>query len=184
MSLALSTLPTTNRRVIWAATVIAASNMLSFGWACALPLAGFAAVAALTTARREALLLTGAVWFANQAVGFLFLHYPTDAMTLFWGGALGVIAMLSCESAGLLARRFPGLTGGLAAFLAAFVVYESLVLAVTALTGPGVDHFDAPVVTRLFLINLGAFAALMMVKAVGAAVANRDPSKAFASRPV
>lgn len=184
MSLTLSTLPTTNRRVIWAATVIAASIMLSFGWACALPLAGFAAVAALTTARREALLLTGAVWFANQAVGFLFLHYPTDAMTLFWGGALGVIAMLSCESAGLLARRFPGLAGGLAAFLAAFVVYESLVLAVTALTGPGVDHFDAPVVTRLFLINLGAFAALIVVKAAGAAVANRDPSKAFASRPV
>jgi len=183
MSLTLSTLPAANRRAVWAAIVVAASVILSFGWACALPLAGFAAVAALTAARREALLLTGAVWFANQAVGFLFLHYPADAMTLFWGGALGVIALLSCESAGLLARRFPGFTGGLAAFLAAFVVYESLVMAVTAVTGPGVDHFTAPVVTRIFLINLGAFAALMMLKAAGAAVANRDLSKAFASRP-
>ena len=148
-----------------------------------MPLAGFAAVAALTTARREALLLTGAVWFANQAVGFLFLHYPTDAMTLFWGGALGVIALLSCESAGLLARRFPGFAGGIAAFLAAFVVYESLILAVTAATGPGVDHFTAPVVTRI-LLNLSAFVALLMLKAAGAAVANRDATKAFASRPI
>ena len=49
MSLTLSTLPTTNRRALWAATFIAASIIFSFGWACALPLAGFAAVAALTT---------------------------------------------------------------------------------------------------------------------------------------
>ena len=184
MSLTLSTLPTTNRRALWAATFIVASIVFSFGWACAVPLAGFAAVAALTSARREALLLTGAVWFANQAVGFLFLHYPTDAMTLFWGGALGVIALLSCESAGLLARRFPGVAGALAAFLAAFVVYESLIMAITAATGPGVDHFTAPVVSRIFFINLGAFAALLMLKVAGAAVANRDATKAFASRPI
>ncbi len=184
MSLTLSTLPTANRRIFWAATFIAASIIFSFGWACALPLAGFAAVAALTTVRREALLLTGAVWFANQAVGFLFLHYPTDAMTLFWGGALGAIALLSCESAGLIARRFPGVAGGIAAFLAAFVVYESLVLAVTAATGPGVDHFTAPVVTRIFLVNLSAFVALLVLKAAGAAAANRDVTKSFASRAI
>ncbi|MBI1979998.1 MAG: hypothetical protein HYS63_00210 [Methylocystis sp.] len=168
---------------LWAATLISASLLSSFTFACALPLAGFAAVAALTAARREALLLTGAIWFANQAVGFLFLHYPTDAMTLFWGGALGVIALLSCESAGLLARRFPGLSGGLAAFLASFVVYESLVLLITAAIGPGVDHFTAPVVSRIFFINLGAFVGLLMLKAAGAAAANRNITKTFASRP-
>ena len=184
MSLTLSTLPTTNRRALWAATFIAASIVFSFGWACALPLAGFAAVAALTAARREPLLLTGADWFANQAVGVLFLHYPTDAMTLFWGGALGVIALLSCESAGLLARRFPGFAGGIAAFLAAFVVYESLIMAISAATGPGVDHFTAPVVTRIFLINLGGFVALLMLKSAGAAVAYRNAAKTFASRPI
>ena len=184
MPLTLSTLPTANRRALWAATFIAASIVLSFGWACALPLAGFAAVAALTTARREALLLTGAAWLANQAVGFLFLHYPTDATTLFWGAALGVIALLSCESAGMLARRFPGVAGGLAAFLAAFVVYESLIMAVTAATGPGADHFTAPVVTRIFLVNLSALVALLVLKAAGAAVAKRDLAKPFASRPI
>ncbi|MGJ0396744.1 MAG: hypothetical protein ACR65U_11035 [Methylocystis sp.] len=181
MSLTLSTASKIDRRALFAATFIAAGLVFSFAWACALPLAGFAAVAALAASRRDALLLTGAVWLANQAVGFLFLHYPTDASTLFWGGALGVIALLSCESAGLLARRFSGLGGGLAAFLASFVVYESLVLLVTAATGPGVDHFTAPVVTRIFFINLCVFGALMMLKAAGAAVLNRDTTKALAT---
>jgi hypothetical protein len=121
------------------------------------------------------------VWLTNQTLGFIFLHYPTDAMTLFWGGALGVIALLSCESAGLIARRFHGFAGGLAAFLASFVVYESLILAVTAATGPGVDHFTAPVVSRIFFINLCAFAALLILRAAVAAASDRVPSKIFAS---
>jgi hypothetical protein len=183
MTITLSAVSNDRRFALWAATLIAATVLSSFALACAVPLAGFATVAALTTARREALLLTGAVWFVNQAVGFLFLHYPTDAMTLAWGAALGVIALLSCESAGLLTRRFSGFAGGLAAFLASFVVYESLVLLITATTGPGVDHFTAPVVSRIFFINLCAFAALLMLKAAGAAVVNRDLTKAFASRP-
>lgn len=182
MTIMLSAVSPDRRFALWAATLISASLLSSFTFACALPLAGFAAVAALTSARRAALLMTGAIWFANQAVGFLFLHYPTDAMTLLWGGALGVIALLSCESAGLLARRFPGFAGGLAAFLASFVVYESLVLAVTASTGPGVDHFTAPVVSKIFFINLAAFAGLLMLKAAAAAAATRNAAKTFASR--
>ncbi|MGD9543326.1 MAG: hypothetical protein AB7F41_04005 [Methylocystis sp.] len=147
MTMPLSMISSDRRFALWAATLVGASVLSSVALTCAVPLAGFAAVAALTATRRAALLLTGAVWFANQAVGFFFLQYPTDPMTLFWGGALGVIALLSCESAGLLARRFQGFAGGFAAFLAAFVVYESLVLAVTAATGLGVDHFTAPVVS-------------------------------------
>jgi len=179
----LSAVSNDRRFALWAATLIAATILSSFALACAVPLAGFAAVVALTASRREALLLTSAIWLTNQAVGFLFLNYPTDPMTLFWGGALGVIALLSCESAGLLARRFHGFAGGLAAFLASFVVYESLVLAVTAATGPGVDHFTAPVVSRIFFVNLFAFAGLLMLKAVGAAAATRSAAKTFASRP-
>lgn len=184
MTVALPALSSDRRFALWATTFIVATVLSSFTLACALPLAGFAAVAALTASRREALLLTGAVWLTNQALGFIFLHYPMDATTLAWGGALGVIALLSCESAGLIARRFDGLIGGVAAFLAAFVVYESLVLAVTAVTGPGVDHFTAPVVSKIFFINLAAFVGLFMVKALGAAAAHGDPAKAFASRPI
>jgi hypothetical protein len=184
MTLTLSQVSPDRRFALWAATLVGASLLSSFAFACAVPLAGFAAAAALTSTRRAALALTGAIWFVNQAAGFLFLHYPTDAMTLFWGAALVVIALVACESAGLLARRFPGFAGGLAAFLAAFVVYESLVLAVTAVTGPGVEHFTAPVVSRIFFINLAAFAALLMLKTSSAAAVNRVSSKTFASRPI
>ncbi|WP_245433521.1 hypothetical protein [Methylocystis hirsuta] len=93
-------------------------------------------------------------------------------------------SMRSAFPLGRSARRFPGFAGAIAAFLAAFVVYESLILAITAATGLGVDHFTAPVVSRIFFINLGAFAALLMLKAAGAAVANRDLTKALASRPI
>ena len=92
-------------------------------------------------------------------------------------------ARRACENAGLLARRFDGFAGELAAFIAAFVVYSSLVLAVTATTGPSVDHFAAPVVSRNFFINLGAFAALLILKAAGMAAATRNAAKIFASRP-
>ena len=102
MTITLSAVSPDRRFALWAATLVSATVVSSFTFACAVPLAGFAAVAALTASRREALLLTGAIWLTNQAMGFLFLHYPTDSMTLFWGGALGVIALLSCESAGLL----------------------------------------------------------------------------------
>lgn len=183
MTTTLSAVSTDRRFALWAATLIAATILSSFALACAVPLAGFAAAAALTASRREALLLTSAIWFANQAMGFLFLHYPTDSMTLFWGGALGVIALLSCESAGMLARRFHGFAGGVAAFLASFVVYESLVLLITAATGPGVDHFTAPVVSRIFIVNLAAFAGLLMLKAAVAAASHRNAAKTFASRP-
>lgn len=76
----------------------------------------------------------------------------------------------ACENAGLRARRFDGFAAGLAACIAPFVIYARLVLDATATTGPTVDHFLAPVVSRIFFINLGAFARSLILKAAGAAV--------------
>ncbi|MEF3367128.1 hypothetical protein V3H18_11345 [Methylocystis sp. 9N] len=182
MTFTLSALSPERRFALWAITLIVASVLSSFALACAIPLAGFATVAALTSKRRAALLLTGAVWLANQSVGFLFQHYPTDASTLAWGAGLGVIALLSCETAGLLARRFDGIAGGVASFLAAFVVYEGLILAATAATGPGVEHVTAPVVSWIFFVNLCAFVGLMTAKAAGGVLADRKAPAAFAPR--
>ncbi|WP_292532200.1 hypothetical protein [Methylocystis sp.] len=91
-------------------------------------------------------------------------------------------ARRACENAGLLARRFDGFAGGLAALLASLVDYERLVQAVTAATGPGVDHFTAPIFSRIFFINLDAFAGLLILKGATAA-ASRNAAKTFASRP-
>jgi hypothetical protein len=58
------------RRPLWIALLVAASVAFTLGFACATPLAAFAAIAALSMPRKDALLLIGLVWLANQAIGF------------------------------------------------------------------------------------------------------------------
>ncbi|MDQ6867846.1 MAG: hypothetical protein M3178_05420 [Pseudomonadota bacterium] len=73
------------RRPLWIALLVGASVAFSLGFACAVPLAAFAAIAALTLSRRDAFALVGAVWLANQIAGFAVHHYPVTASTLAWG---------------------------------------------------------------------------------------------------
>jgi len=142
------------------------SVLFTFGFACAVPLAAFAAISAMSFDRRTALLATGAVWLANQAIGFGLLHYPTDGETLAWGGALGAIGLLSCEAARLVTRRVAGVAGACAAFLAAFVAYEGSLFLINAAIGQTVEHFAFPVVTRIFLINACAFGGMWALKTI------------------
>jgi hypothetical protein len=179
------------RRSLWIVSLIAASVLFSFAFTCAAPLAAFAAIAALTTGgRREALMLTGAIWFANQAVGFLFLHYPTQASTLAWGGAMGVISLLSCEAAVRIARRLKGLAGAgaafVAAFLAAFVVYKGLIFGFGAAMGSSAGHVDSMLATlpRIFLINACVFAGLGALFALGSAARRNGETAALTPRHV
>jgi hypothetical protein len=139
------------------------SVLFTLGFACAVPLAAFAAISAISLDRRSALLATGAVWLANQAVGFGFMRYPLDGETLAWGGALGVIALLSCEAAGLVSRRISGFAGAVASFLAAFVAYEGSLLLIDAGLGL-LDHVDALGTLRIFLINACAFGGVWALK--------------------
>ena len=142
-----------------------ASVAFTLGFACAVPLAAFAAIAAMSFGRREALAAIGAVWFANQAWGFAFMHYPMDGETFAWGGALGIIAVLSCEAAGLVTRRLSGIVGVCAAFFAAFLAYEGSLIAIDLVTGQSADDFAAATVMRIFLINACAFGGLWALKA-------------------
>src|SRR5579862_9091601 len=87
------------RHHLWLALLIATSVGFTLGFACAVPFAAFGAIAALSLPRRDALLLTLAIWLINQIIGFGILHYPTDAMTLIWGAILAVIAVLSTMAA-------------------------------------------------------------------------------------
>ena len=141
------------------------SVLFTLGFACAVPLAAFAAISALSFDRRTALAATGAVWLANQVVGFAFLHYPTDVETFAWGGALGAIALLSCEASGLVSRRVAGVAGACAAFLAAFVAYEGSLLLIDAGLGL-VEHVDFLGKVRIFLINACAFGGLSALKTI------------------
>ncbi len=68
--------------------------------------AAFAAATALTLNTRDALLLTVALWLANQIVGFGLMGYPWDGSTLLWGAVLGVVALLSTAAARIASTRF------------------------------------------------------------------------------
>jgi len=169
----------TGKRVVWSLLLVALSLVFSLALACAVPLAAFAAIAAATLGRREALYTAFAVWFANQIVGFTCLHYPTDATTFAWGAALGVITIACCEAAGALCRRLPSAMGLATAFLASFLVYESTLLIIDLALDLGTAAFTVAIIGRIFLINLCAFGSLVALRLLGAVTAHK-PQRAIA----
>jgi hypothetical protein len=158
-------IPMSGRQTSAVVALIAASSVaLTLGFACALPLAAFAAISPSLFKPRAAVVAVITVWLMNQIVGFSFLHYPTDASTIAWGFALGVIALLSLGAAYLVLSRLDGFVGIIASFLAAFVVYEGAIYIVCIAGGTGVGSFTAPIVTRIFLINAASFGGLLAAR--------------------
>ena len=94
------------RHLIWLTLLVAASVAFSLGFACAVPLAAFAAAAALTLSSADALVLILLVWLANQLVGFSVLGYPWTVSTFAWGMVLGVVAVLATLVSQWTAARF------------------------------------------------------------------------------
>jgi hypothetical protein len=169
------------RRPLWVAVLVVASVVFSLGFACAVPLAAFAAIAALTLSRRDAFALVGAVWLANQIAGFALHHYPVTASTLAWGAGLGAVAPLSTLTAQWvkdhLAQRHP--VTAIATFLAAFAVYEGSLFAISLALANGVSDYAPSIVCRIFAINTAAFAALFLVHRLGvfADLAQESPAR-------
>lgn len=161
------------RRPVWIVLLVAASIAFSLGFACATPLAAFAAIAALTMPRPEALLLVGLVWLANQAVGFSVLHYPWTAGCLAWGAGLGVVALLSVVGAEFGAKRFIAsnrILASAAAFIFAFGVYEGLLFIASVTFQSGVEDYAPAIVGRIFAINAVAFMGLLVMNRIGVSV--------------
>lgn len=152
---------TGRRHHLWLALLIAGSLAFTFGFACAVPFAAFGAVAAMTLPRRDALLLTVALWLVNQIGGFAVLHYPWDAMTLTWGAILGVIAVLSTAAAQATVHRHGIITTAIASFAAAFVVYEGGLYLISATLMGGTEDFASAIMVRILEINAAAFVALL-----------------------
>jgi hypothetical protein len=157
------------RQVLWFALLFAASVAFSLGFACAVPFAAFGAIAALTLPRRGALLLAVAVWLANQVVGFACLGYPATASALAWGGAFGVVAVLTTLAAQATARRLAArgaVLVPLVAFACAFLVYEGslFVVAATLLGGTATD--TPATVARILAINATAFVGLLVLRRI------------------
>jgi hypothetical protein len=79
------------RRVGWIALLTIAAVAGSFIFACATPFPALATLAALHLHRRDAFILAGFVWIANQTIGCGFLHYPHTRDSFAWGIAIGAL---------------------------------------------------------------------------------------------
>ncbi|MDQ6702580.1 MAG: hypothetical protein M3Z96_05500 [Pseudomonadota bacterium] len=162
-------LTSAGRRPLWIALLVVASVVFSLGFACAVPLAAFAAIAALTLSRRDAFALVGAIWLANQIAGFAVHHYPVTASTLAWGARLGAVALLSTLAAQWVKDHLAQshMAAAAAAFLAVFAMYEGSLFAISLALASGVSNYTPSIVWRIFAINAAAFAALFLVHRLG-----------------
>jgi hypothetical protein len=161
------------RHPLWLGLLVGASMVFSLGLACAVPLAAFAAAAALSLSRRDALTSILFVWLANQLVGFTLLDYPWTATTFAWGAALGIVAILATLAGRWMARR--SLRAGDAmifttTFLTAFVVYEAALFAISATLLGGTEIYSATIQGRIFAINAAAFVGLLALNHLAASV--------------
>lgn len=160
-------------RPVWFIALVAASVGFSLGFACAVPLAAFAAVAALTMPRAAALLLILAIVLANQCIGFTVLHYPLALETLGWAGGFALVGVLSVLAAGWVKDRSASahpIRVSVMAFLVAFGVYEGVFFVITVASASGLEPYAAPVVLRIFAINATAFAGLCMARRIAASM--------------
>ena len=165
--------PRVRRHLLWPSLLVAASLMFSLGLACATPLAAFAAAVALTSSRRDALILILSVWFANQFVGFTLLGYPWTASAFAWGVALGASAVLAMLAGQWTASRSVGaarVVGFLATGLAAFAAYEAALFVVAVTLLGGTEDFTAAILSWIFVINAAAFVGLVVLHRLAVSV--------------
>ena len=156
---------------IWMASLVATAILFSLALACGMPFAALSAIAALTMAPKEAALLAGLGWLANQVIGFGVLGYPWDAVTLAWGVALGLSALAAVAAAFFGARRVQKHGAGLrlaSAFIAAWAAQQATVLAASVVLGGTASAFAPSVVWFIFWTNALAFAVLAGTQALGA----------------
>jgi len=89
--------------------------------------------------------LTGAVRLANQFVGFTVLRYPLTISSFAWGVAIGaaaILATLAARATTLGLEKTIRTGHSLAAFAAAFAVFEGVlfVIALVVLGGRRTSH--------------------------------------------
>lgn len=140
----------------WIAILAIASIALSSKLSCATPFAALATLAALQMKRTDGVLMIAVVWLANQAVGYGFLNYPHNAQSYIWGLGIGIAALAALGAATGVASKLASL-GQIAmtalALAAAFVVYEGVLFAMTAVMPVSDAAFAPSVVGQIALVN-------------------------------
>jgi hypothetical protein len=160
----------------WGGILTFATVVSTLAVACGTPFAALATLAALYLRRRDAFVLIGVNWIANQAVGFGLLHYPLN-WDCYRGGINLLVAAVAATAAAMLAQHSLRKAGAalavIGSFAAAFVTYEVLLFAITPWRSGG--DFAMPVVRYILYVNAIAFAALLLVQIAAMAVGITAP---------
>ena len=160
------------REFIWLILLPLSSLVFSLGFACATPLAAFGALAAVALSRRDGLILCGAVWLVNQVVGYTLLQYSWNINSVSWGLALGGTTILATLSSRWMYRRSKTryLFGLIAAFIAAFTVFQVSLYLVELFVLGGLQDSTADIVIKVLAINAAAFVGLLALHWLAVAV--------------
>jgi hypothetical protein len=149
---------------LWVALVAGLSVIGSLAFACAAPLAAIAALAGTKMRAGEGAALVVAAWLANQLVGDLLLDYPQTFESFAWGAAIGVAALIGFAAAHAVSRAgVPELVTLAVALGAAFIAYEAVLFAATAVLPSSEEAFSLEIIGRIFAINAIAFVALVLL---------------------
>lgn len=172
------------RHHLWLATLVVATFAFTLVFACAAPFAAFGAAAALTLSRRDALLVTVALWLANQLTGFLVLGYPWTLNSLAWGPAIAIAAVLGTLSAQWVVGRLAQashVVQALGGFLLAFCVYEVAIFVASAAGLGAIEMYALAILGRVFVTNVAALAGLYALNRLGATLGLRRRAVASVS---
>ena len=161
------------RRWAWIGLLGGASMGFSLVFACATPFVALVTLAALTMSRRDAFIVTGAVWLANQAVGYGILDYPRTFDSYAWGVAIGLAVLLALVVARAVGERFERsgafVSTGLA-FLSALAANELALYAASFWLSSGDAAFSWPIVGYILQVNALGLGGLILLKLVAASV--------------
>jgi flagellar biosynthesis protein FliQ len=153
-------------RLLWLAILVFASLIVSVLLSCATPFEAIGAAAAVTLARRDALLASGLTWLINQCVGYGMLGYPWTYNSVAWGLALGAATLVATLAAGALyqtRKALPSLLRSTLAFAAAFLAFEVAIYAVAFFFLGGLQDFTTGIVSRVLVINAATFVGLIVI---------------------
>lgn len=168
----------TRGEALWIALVAAAAVLGSLGFACAMPFAAVATVAAVRMRAGAGLTTVLLSFTCNQAIGFGVHGYPLTAGTFGWGLAIGAASIAALLVARTTASVATGLASVVFAFVASFVAYEAVLLAATVPLGSGTGAFTPAIVLRIATINAVALAGLMTLYRVALSMGLPVPGKA------
>ncbi|MBC7832532.1 MAG: hypothetical protein H7Y62_10995 [Hyphomicrobium sp.] len=154
----------TERNLLWIALLTIATVLATGIFACAVPFAALAAVAALDSDRADGILLLGTIWLTNQVAGFGSLGYPLEAQAFGWGLAMGLGTLAAYFAARVcVAALSPyGVVAVVGSALPiAFLAYQAVLYAAGMLLPNGEGAFTYAVVAYVGLVEVVAYIVLL-----------------------